>query len=388
MTTDRSTKGERMQGRSEKVRAWTGAMLLLAAAMTAGAAPVAGSSDAGKAVAPQHLLVDVTVTDAQGKPEMDLSPFDFHLMDNGKAQRVLAVQKAGWMVPGAATAPEMVLVLDAVNLSFEKMQLERQDVQNFLRRDGGRLPVPTRVAMLTDTKLIESAEPTTDGNQLAKFIDRNPNPVHSLRFQAGYYGELDRATWSMDQLYKLAQGEQQRPGRKLVVWISHGWHPLARDYLAMSKEDLQRDYAMVVGLTNALLRARITLVSLDPILDLPGENLNYYKAFLPPVTSWQHVDTPNLLLQVLARHSGGMVLDQSTNIEGEIRQAMQVLRGWYTLAYTPTSAASGETGSAGKSGATDQSVFHAIQVTVGSGQPTGQAAVKVMAPVGYYWSAQ
>ncbi len=388
MTTDRSTKGERMQGRSEKVRAWTGAMLLLAAAMTAGAAPVAGSSDAGKAVAPQHLLVDVTVTDAQGKPEMDLSPFDFHLMDNGKAQRVLAVQKAGWMVPGAATAPEMVLVLDAVNLSFEKMQLERQDVQNFLRRDGGRLPVPTRVAMLTDTKFIESAEPTTDGNQLAKFIDRNPNPVHSLRFQAGYYGELDRATWSMDQLYKLAQGEQQRPGRKLVVWISHGWHPLARDYLAMSKEDLQRDYAMVVGLTNALLRARITLVSLDPILDLPGENLNYYKAFLPPVTSWQHVDTPNLLLQVLARHSGGMVLDQSTNIEGEIRQAMQVLRGWYTLAYTPTSAASGETGSAGKSGATDQSVFHAIQVTVGSGQPTGQAAVKVMAPVGYYWSAQ
>ena len=388
MTTDRSTKGERMQGRSEKVRAWTGAMLLLAAAMTAGAAPVAGSSDAGKAVAPQHLLVDVTVTDAQGKPEMDLSPFDFHLMDNGKAQRVLAVQKAGWMVPGAATAPEMVLVLDAVNLSFEKMQLERQDVQNFLRRDGGRLPVPTRVAMLTDTKLIESAEPTTDGNQLAKFIDRNPNPVHSLRFQAGYYGELDRATWSMDQLYKLAQSEQQRPGRKLVVWISHGWHPLARDYLAMSKEDLQRDYAMVVGLTNALLRARITLVSLDPILDLPGENLNYYKAFLPPVTSWQHVDTPNLLLQVLAQHSGGMVLDQSTNIEGEIRQAMQVLRGWYTLAYTPTSAASGETGSAGKSGATDQSVFHAIQVTVGSGQPTGQAAVKVMAPVGYYWSAR
>ena len=388
MTTDRSTKGDRMQGRSKKVRAWTGAMLLLAAAMTAGAAPVAGSSDAGKAVAPQHLLVDVTVTDAQGKPEMDLSPFDFHLMDNGKAQRVLAVQKAGWMVPGAATAPEMVLVLDAVNLSFEKMQLERQDVQNFLRRDGGRLPVPTRVAMLTDTKFIESAEPTTDGNQLAKFIDRNPNPVHSLRFQAGYYGELDRATWSMDQLYKLAQGEQQRPGRKLVVWISHGWHPLARDYLAMSKEDLQRDYAMVVGLTNALLRARITLVSLDPILDLPGENLNYYKAFLPPVTSWQHVDTPNLLLQVLARHSGGMVLDQSTNIEGEIRQAMQVLRGWYTLAYTPTSAASGETGSAGKSGATDQSVFHAIQVTVGSGQPTGQAAVKVMAPVGYYWSAQ
>ncbi len=385
------------------VRGWTGAVLLLAAAMTAAGtpaagapaagvpvagAPAAGSSNAGKAAAPQHLLVDVTVTDAQGRPAMDLSPLDFHLMDNGVAQRVLAVQKAGWMVPGAATAPEMVLVLDAVNLSFEKMQLERQDVQDFLRRDGGRLPVPTRVAMLTDTKLIESAEPTTDGNRLAKFIDRNPNPVHSLRFQAGYYGELDRATWSMDQLYKLAQGEQQRPGRKLVVWISHGWHPLSRDYLAMSKEDLQRDYDMVVGLTNALLRARITLVSLDPILDLPGENLNYYKAFLPPVTSWQRVDTPNLQLQVLARHSGGMVLDQSTNIEGEIRQAMQVLRGWYTLAYTPTGAAAGTAAGAAKDAATDQSVFHAIQVTVGGGQAAGQIPGKIMAPVGYYRSVQ
>ena len=50
---------------------------------------------------------------------------------------------------------------------------------------------------------------------------------------------------------------------------------------------------------------------------------------------WEQVDTPNLMLQVLALHTGGMVLNQSTDIQGEIGQAMQLLNGWYTLVYSP-----------------------------------------------------
>ncbi len=358
-------------------RAWNWvAMAALAGVVLTGVATGtwvcwAADTTPSKTAQQPHLLVDVTVTGEHGKPVTGLSPFAFQVTDDGAAQKVLAVQNGGLMLPGSKTPAEMVIVLDAVNCTFEKMQLERQDVVEFLRRRGGKLPVPTRVAMLTDTKLKVSPQATLDGNALAQFIEQTPNPVHTLRFQAGYYGEMDRATWSEDQLYKLAHMLAPETGRKLVVWISHGWHPLSRDYLAMNEADLKRDFDLDVALTNALLQARITLSSIDPILALPGENLNYYQAFLKPVEKWEQVDTPNLMLQVLASHTGGMVLNQSTDIQGEIERAMQTLNGWYTLVYSP------KTMNGGKP-------YHPILVTLA---PDAAAQrIEVRGPQGYYVS--
>ncbi len=312
--------------------AMAGMALASVAASRAEAADAAAKTPGAKPAG--HLLLDVSVTNAQGKPVTGLNPLDFDVTEDGALQKVLAMQQGGLMTQ-SATPAQMVIVLDAVNCTFEKMQLERQDVADFLRRNGGKLAVPTRVVMLNDTKMLEWPTATTDGNALAKYIEQTPNPVHTLRFAAGYYGEMDRAMWSMGEMYKLAHEEAMVPGRKLMVWISHGWHPLSRDYLAMDTRDLKRDFNLDVGLTNALLQARIALVSIDPILELPGENLDYYQAFLKPVEKWEQVDTPNLLLQVLALHTGGMVLNQSTDIQGEIGKAMQLLNGWYTLVYSP-----------------------------------------------------
>ena len=326
---------------------------------------------AAKAANPGHLLLDVSVMDAQGKPVTGLSPFDFVVTEDGALQKVIAMQQGG-LKTESATPAQMVIVLDAVNCTFEKMQLERQDVAEFLRRNGGKLAVPTRVVMLNDVKMLEWPTATTDGNALAKYIEQTPNPVQTLRFQAGYYGELDRAMWSMDQMYKLAHEEATVPGRKLVVWISHGWHPLARDYLAMDERDLKRDFNLDVGLTNALLQARIALVSIDPILALPGENPNYYQAFLKPVETWQQVDTPNLMLQVLALHTGGMVLNQSTDIQGEIERAMRLLDGWYTLVYSPRL----------PQGTVPP--FRAIQVKLAPKAATDAGKMVIRGPLGYY----
>ncbi len=357
-------------GTKRKMRRWIGAVALSA---TVGACVVywpnamaADKATSGVQTSTGHLLVDVTVTGADGKPVTGLSPFDFQIADNGRPEKLLAMQTGGLALSGSKTPAEMVIVLDAVNCTWEKMQLERQDVEEFLRRRGGRLPVPTRIVMLTDTQMTIPPHATEDGNALAQYIQRTPNPVHSLRFQAGYYGEMDRAMWSMDQMNKLARFESAQPGRKLVVWISHGWHPLSRDYLAMSKEDLQRDFELDETLTDNLLMARITLDSIDPILDLPGENLDYYQAFVKPVKKYEQVDTPDLMLQVLARHTGGLVLNQSTDIQGEIEQAMGTLKSWYTLVYSPTKTS-------------DPNAFHAISVSL-----SNTPGAVVHAPIGYY----
>ncbi len=345
----------------------------IAVILSGGAGLAAAAQNTPPAPTPAHaqhsILLDITVADAKGKPDLELQPFDFHILDNNVPQKLLAMQKGGLSLPGAHPPMEMVIVLDAVNCSFIKMQLERQDVENFLHSGNGKLSIPTRIAILTDTKLNVQPEASLDGNALAKFLEQNPNPVHSLRFEAGYYGEMDRVTWSLDQLNKLAMLEGREPGRKLVVWISHGWHPLARDYLAMSKEDLERDFQLIETLTDNLLAARITLDSIDPILDLPGENLTYYRAFLKPIKRYEEADTPDLMLQVLATHTGGDVLEESTDIEGEIREAMHTMDAWYTLAYTPSQPA-------------DSNPLHAVSVSVNESKDV------VRGPIGYYSQAQ
>lgn len=355
---------------------WTKSPLWLAgivATLCIGAGRAAMAQNAQPApVAPhtQHtILLDVTVTDANRKPDLGLQPFDFHILDNNVPQKLLAMQKGGLSLPGAHPPMEMVIMLDAVNCTFVKMQLERQDVENFLHSRNGKLPIPTRIAILTDTTMVVQPEASEDGNALAKFIEQNPNPVHSSRFEAGYYGEMDRATWSLDHLNKLAALEARQPGRKLVVWISHGWHPLARDYLALSKDDLKRDFGMIETVTDSLIEARITLDSIDPILDLPGENLTYYRAFLKPIRRYEEADTPDLMLQVLATHSGGDALEQSTDIQGEIEQAMHSMDAWYTLAYTPSSPL-------------EANQLHTVSVSINESKDV------VHAPIGYYSQPQ
>src|ERR1700727_316005 len=90
----------------------------------------------------RSIVLDVVVTDKSGKPVAGLQQQDFTLLDNKQPQKLLSFAA---VEGGAATADppvEFILLVDEVNTSFTNVSYERQQVEKFLKRDGGQLDRP------------------------------------------------------------------------------------------------------------------------------------------------------------------------------------------------------------------------------------------------------
>lgn len=142
-------------------------MLLLAVVATGGwfqaAEPTQNQVPAPTIRVSTHLvLVDVVVTDKQGKPIAGLHPEDFELQENGKAQKISTFVRAGENLAAAEPLPPgiysnkpqyrspggpiTVMLLDAVNTPFSDQAYARRQMLAFVQQQlkpGQRLAVFT-----------------------------------------------------------------------------------------------------------------------------------------------------------------------------------------------------------------------------------------------------
>jgi VWFA-related protein len=163
--------------------------------MLAGQTAIAGPQQAADAQVPpptlrvttRLVLVDVVVTDKQGKAVTSLKAEDFSLQENGKAQRIsVFVPSAQNLPPAPATLPPgvysnkpqylspggpiAVLLLDAANTQFKDQAYARLQMLKFVReryKPGQHMAVMT----LTDS-LHVLQEFTTDPQLLYNALDR------------------------------------------------------------------------------------------------------------------------------------------------------------------------------------------------------------------------
>ncbi len=152
-----------------------------------------------------------------------------------------------------------------VNTNFTSVSFERGQIEKFLKADGGELPRPVSLAVLSDSGMSIGNVNTRDGNALATELDQNKAGLRSITRSQGVYGAEDRIGLSLNALQQLADYETPRPGRKLVIWISPGWPFLSGPRQELTDKDQQRLFANIVGLSDRLRQARITLYSIDPL---------------------------------------------------------------------------------------------------------------------------
>ena len=107
------------------------------------------------------FTIDVVVTDAAGKPVSDLAPRDFTLLDNGQPAKIRTLHNS---LAASEPAPELIFVLDAVNLSPQQLTQTESAIVHFLRRNNGRLETTCFLYRLTRDGLFSSSQPTRDGN--------------------------------------------------------------------------------------------------------------------------------------------------------------------------------------------------------------------------------
>ena len=267
------------------------------------------------------VTLNVVATDKDGKPVPGLQQQDFTITDNKKPQKLDFFQGVEGTSAGAAgtVVVETILLIDRVNPGFEVANDERTRVLKFLRQNDGKLAQPFSMVFFSDAGL--KMQPSSkDGNVLAAALEQSDNTLRVNRRSQGVLGAVEQAQMSLKALSSVAAFEEKKPGRKMLIWLSPGWPPLPEQMAHPSPDERKRFFESIVETSDALLRAHITMYSIDPAGAEGATQFKtgYYDPYLKPVTAPAKAQADNLALQVLVNHSGGRTLTASNDIGAQI----------------------------------------------------------------------
>jgi VWFA-related protein len=283
--------------------------------------------------APSTIDLDVVVTDKSGKPVGGLGPEDFTLLDNNQPSKILSFHAYDGASQSADPPVEAIVLFDTVNTTFDTVSYTRQQVEDFLRMNGGRLPVPVSVVWLTNDGLDTPSEPSLDGNTLAAQLQASDGRLRSITRSAGAWGAIERFQFSTNVLDHFARNEVNQPGRKLLIWAGPGWPLLDGPNIDLSGKAQQGLFGEIIQLSTLMRLAHIDIYSISQ--GFSGPNTFLYQSFLKPVKKVNQAGLPNLSLKVLAVQSGGFVLPPTNDVAGAIRECLQDALPFYTLSIAP-----------------------------------------------------
>jgi VWFA-related protein len=286
-------------------------------------------------------VLNVVVTDKADRPVAGLQSGDFTVVDNKQERSVIGVRQVAGETPDADPPLEAVLLVDEINSSFETMARERKDLENYLRQRSGPLPLPTSFVFLTETELKFQGAPSRDAKLLLQNLENNPNPQRSFQPQGGFQQGVQMREKSLQALNGVALKLRDRPGRKLVIWISPGWPAFPSLTVQKSAKEMDGLFTYIVSLSTLLREAQITLYSVDPygaMRDLAIAGNQSYKPFVKGVATAKDADNGDLYLQVIATQTGGQVLYGSNDIAGMIDKCLADAQTFYDLTYDAAAA--------------------------------------------------
>ena len=307
---------------------------------------------------PEGIIhLDVAATGSEGKPFSGLAAKDFTLTDHGAPQRIISFAASDQPTDENERLTEVVLVLDEVDLSPAQLELVKDESIKFLRQNGGHLGEPTSVYWFTTSGLYATAAPTTDGNALAEdiahhgshrtvwAISRSHNPFVTAELES--YARWNR---SLGAVYSIAIERRRAPGRKLLLWMGFGWLPVDGP-----KEYKDGAFSSMVELSTRIREARMVISEVTVRTQPEGRHVageptaldfkDSYKDYLAGVRTPSELEErgfgpySHFALPVLAIQSGGLVLDELSNISRSIEHCVEDARVFYTMSFDPPYAA-------------------------------------------------
>jgi VWFA-related protein len=328
-------------------------------------APVqpAPPANAAEAAPSRAITVDVTVTDKSGRPIGALERGDFTLFDNNQPAEVVDFRAAD-STPSAADPVRVLVLIDTINNSIDTVAREREQLDEFLRQKDGELSYPTSIGFLADSGLVLPAASTQDGKALLANLRSSQSELRTIGRAAGFWGATERLQQSLNQFDQLIQQESTQPGRKLVLIIGSGWPMFAETSMYADTRQRTWIFNAIVHLTNRLREANITLYCLDPF-NLGRTNPFFYEGYRKAVTKIDQAQYPNLSLQVLAEHSGGLVIVNGNDIREEINTAVRDASSYYEIRFAAAHSA-------------DKTQYHALKIEV------DKPGLVVRTTAGYY----
>jgi VWFA-related protein len=271
--------------------------LLLFALPTVAQDPTPSTAQRGASV---HL--DVVVTDKSGNPVSGLQLEDLTLLDNGASQTITSFEP----LDGRQARVEVELVIDAVNPGARELAIERQEIKRFLNADKGRLAYPMRFAVLTETGMQLHLGFSQDGKAISNALDHFRIPTRSTGRDTDRGSTAANFESSFEGFAQLIAEERERPGRKLLVWLSPRW-PMHSD----------------PQISKQLREGQITLYIVDPSgtadIEMGLEDV--------PANHTRPADS--------ATESGGLALHPGNDMASALRQCVADARTYYEISFNP-----------------------------------------------------
>lgn len=260
-------------------------------------------------------------------------------------------------------------------MPFDLAAFEREEVERFLRRNGGHLAQPVTVFGLSDIGFWTLAQPSGDGNALAAeiasdrlvFIRRRQLLGNGTGEFVDSFREDPAGLKALKALGDIATAERRKLGRKLMVWVGPGWgigsgadFESLPDYDSVQRRERARarqvTFNTIYWFSTLLREARISLYTFSVGQTDPNPRSLLYLNFLEGVESVQQASLKYLDRRVLAVQSGGRVLGPGNDLVSKIDNCIQEARTFYTLSF--------DTLSFDPSSADHPAEYHSLQVQV------------------------
>jgi VWFA-related protein len=277
--------------------------------------------------------LDVIAAHKNGPPVGGLDQKDFTIIDNKHTQPITSFRA----VSGRDSNARVVIVLDAVNIDYERVAFAREEIEKYLRAEGGQLTHPTAFAMLTDSGMKLQEQYSTDGNSISAAVEANVTGLREIR-RTSQYGGFERYNISIEGLRQLVEREVSTPERKIVLFVSPGWPLLSGPSVENSLDSKQQKqlFETLVNLVMQLQRANITLYNVNPLGAGESESrASYYEGFLKGVSEPRKMEPGNLALQVLAVQTGGRAIDFDNDVSAALRQSVADTQSYYEISFEP-----------------------------------------------------
>jgi VWFA-related protein len=277
------------------------------------------------------IQLNVTVDTKSGQPAVNLGQQDFTILDN-KTPRPITSFKV--MSP-AQEPVRVILFIDAVNVPLTMLSNVRDGVGNYLKAREGQVAHPTALAVLTDKGAAITTGFSTNGLVLNDNLKHQAIGLREIN-RSSDWGENERLQICLNAIYQLLAYSSTLPGRKIILWISPGWPlmPAPEGFLTSKQE--RQIFGSIVSFSTQMRRNNVTLYDINPVG--PSESIaqsNFYQGFLKGIAKPGDAQMPDLGLQVIADHSGGLALESNNDIAAQIQRCLTDLQSWYAISFDP-----------------------------------------------------
>jgi VWFA-related protein len=322
-------------------------------------------------LAEHRIRLAVQVADGSANPSPGLSREDFSILDNGQPRQILDFKP----LDGGSAPVSLFLLIDGVNNSAQRIGFERKEITAYLTRDGGKVPFPTTVGLMTADGIV-AGKPTRDGlaasrelwsmtKSLRTSSCAENADLHAPGFQSAVVANdglsedikdrrsahvvqclNERFKASIAALGDLVQKLQETPGRVLLIAFGAGWSTFEGPEFAPDTPAASlRFYEYLANIQNFLRESQITLFSVSTPEELKdaGVTREQIDRLLTLVPTPETALARHLALQALAFRSGGLVLSGTRNIATAIAKCAADGTTFYSLSFeSPPAESPGE----------------------------------------------